>query len=741
MRARNCLQPHVLAWGLLLAVLAGIPSLRAEAKPATLDQAEKAFAETLEKARAKLLKEFDLAIQAYTQSGDLTKAEAIRQERSQFLRSLAEDAFPRERKAVKLTPAELEVYTGRYIYGSDGLLEIKRDGEKLKAYIHGTETEATPIGDHRFVSARDGKMARFLIGPDGKATDLVVRDERKLAPRLRKDEWDVVRVRTFIGRRARLILRGNTVQWFHQTGNAPGRLPMAVEPVVVNGVTWHPVLPDAPNWHNHDAYCYSDTFDRVEPALPAEDGPVYVALTEGRGRAFTLQERTEANGYTQIISFESPHGPENRCEVELWFRKPGKTQPRSGSVPAQGRPAVAEGFLAHYPLDGDAKDASGNGHDGQFRGTEPATDRFGKESAACRFSGDSYIEIAPPPQRKAGSPMSVSLWANYDDQPAHDEYSHGLLAQDGRWQGRENRVYHLSSFQGRIVQHFFDWQNDLSATEKVAPGTWYHIATVFDGQAHRLYIDGSIQDGKAGELAASDVQPFCIGTLNSWRRDFHFRGRIDDVRIYGRALTREEVAALYHQDGYGKQPLLLAASRGQTDLVKQILSRGTEVNLQDKFGRTALHHACRGAHVAIVELLLSHEAKVNLKGEGRGGPLHAAVAAGSKEIVELLLGRGADVNAENRHRKTPLHPACALGHLEIAESLLARGANLGATDLAGYTPLHRAAMYDRAEIAKLLLEEGADPLARDREGKTALDRAREMGRAKCAELLERARME
>jgi len=334
--------------------------------------------------------------------------------------------------------------------------------------------------------------------------------------------------------------------------------------------------------------------------------------------------------------------------------------------------------------------------------------------------------------------MSVSLWANYDDQPAGDEYSHGLLAQDGRWGRQHHRIYQLSTFQGRIVQHFFDWRNDLYANDRIAPRTWYHIVTVFDGQAHRLYIDGSTQDGKAGEMAASAVQPFCIGTMNSWRRDFYFRGRIDDVRIYRRALTRQEVMELYYQDGYGKQPLLHAASRGQTDLAKQLLSRETNVNTQDKYGQTALYHACRGGHLAVVEVLLSHDAKANLEGEGRGGPLHAAVYAGSNEIVKLLLGRGADVAAENRRRKSPLHLACALGHTGIVESLLARRADIQATDVAGYTVLHRAAMYDRAEIAKLLLEKGADPLARDREGKTALERARETGRKNCAELLERA---
>ena len=726
--------------GGLLSLVAACSGVQAETGVeaiGALDRADSAFQREVKDARLELLKEFERAIRAYSRSGQLLKAEAVREERREFLRSFGEDTSPRDQKPVKLSPAEMDVYAGRYLLPSNALLEIRREGDGLAAFSQGTRTELIPIGNHRFLGRGRPELGRFLMRAEGTAGDLLISGMRESARRLREEEWDIVRIRAFVGHRAHLILRGKTAQWFHQRGNAPGRLPKAVKPTIINGTAWQPVWPDVPNWHNREGFCYSDTFTQVDPPLPAEEGPTHVVHTEGSGRLFVLQERAAANGYTQIIGFEGNGGQGNEYEIELWVPKKGTRSEGGGT--ADGQPAAAtvpkEGLLAHYPLGGDAKDASGNGHHGQFNGPTAAADRFERSDAASYFDGNSYVEISPPPKREAGVPMSVSLWANYDDRPGGDDYSQGLFAQDDGRDGGPHRVYQLSGFRGRIVQHLFDWQKDLFAKEEVVPDTWYHIVTVYDGKTHRLYIDGQVQDAMSGGLAASLEQPFHIGTKNPRERHFHFRGRIDDVRIYGRSLERGEIRALYDEDGYGRLPLHEAASTGKVNAVRQLLKAQSEVDVRDRSGRAPLYLACQGGHVDVAQLLLAQDADVSLSAPNGNTALHAAVTAGSEELVELLLDRGAEANPRNHQRKTPMHLACALGRLATVKILMKRGGDIHGGDAAGYTPLHRAAMYDRIEVAKLLLESNVDVFAKDKEGETALRRAVAMGRARCAELL------
>jgi hypothetical protein len=75
---------------------------------------------------------------------------------------------------------------------------------------------------------------------------------------------------------------------------------------------------------------------------------------------------------------------------------------------------------------------------------------------------------------------------------------------------------------------------------------WFHAAFTHDGEHLRLYLDGRLSDEVAATLAAKDaalrpiigrMQPMAAGETRQWQ------GGIDEVALYGRALTREEISA------------------------------------------------------------------------------------------------------------------------------------------------------------------------------------------------------
>ncbi|KAM9345691.1 ankyrin repeat and SOCS box protein 16 [Symphorus nematophorus] len=178
--------------------------------------------------------------------------------------------------------------------------------------------------------------------------------------------------------------------------------------------------------------------------------------------------------------------------------------------------------------------------------------------------------------------------------------------------------------------------------------------------------------------------------------------------------------------------LRLAASRGHTGCVEELLFRGAEVNA-DPGGNTALHDACIGGHAVCVQLLLSHGAEPELLAADGSAPLHlCSTSAQSFQCAELLLEGGAEVNVRMREsRLTPLHMAARRGLEEHVELFLSHGADVLATNQEGETPLNAACSGAERpsetgrylRVIQNLLGAGADPRTAGRKQHTPLHNA------------------
>jgi hypothetical protein len=91
------------------------------------------------------------------------------------------------------------------------------------------------------------------------------------------------------------------------------------------------------------------------------------------------------------------------------------------------------------------------------------------------------------------------------------------------------------------------------STTRVVLGRWYHLAGTFDGQAVRLYVDGVLE----GETPLSTpisygAHPLVLGASGDPADPRAIRGSLDEVTIYGRALTDEEVRVIHAAGESGK---------------------------------------------------------------------------------------------------------------------------------------------------------------------------------------------
>ncbi|MBF0478305.1 MAG: LamG domain-containing protein [Candidatus Omnitrophica bacterium] len=98
---------------------------------------------------------------------------------------------------------------------------------------------------------------------------------------------------------------------------------------------------------------------------------------------------------------------------------------------------------------------------------------------------------------------------------------------------------------GKVYGHFYGGGNDTSAgAPSYSAGVWYHFALVYDGATASFYLNGVFTNSKVITLNTTD-SPFKIGT-GTWTGIGSFNGLVDDVRVYNRALTAQDVADLYH---------------------------------------------------------------------------------------------------------------------------------------------------------------------------------------------------
>jgi concanavalin A-like lectin/glucanase superfamily protein len=213
--------------------------------------------------------------------------------------------------------------------------------------------------------------------------------------------------------------------------------------------------------------------------------------------------------------------------------------------------AMRDGLVAEYLFTGNADDTSGARRHGAVHGAELTADRFGEPHRAYQFDGaDDYIEVDPAPSFPRDT-MSVSAWARYDPRD-FSGWTNCIVAQDdGRdVEGQPRRVFQLSTFFGHVVWHRMVGARDPMCRWRVRPGVWTHIVAVHDRGHNRLYVDGVLHDRVEHALRTDDTQPLHIGRKGTKERYFFFQGAIDDVRIYGRALSIEEVGALLGEGGW-----------------------------------------------------------------------------------------------------------------------------------------------------------------------------------------------
>ena len=231
-----------------------------------------------------------------------------------------------------------------------------------------------------------------------------------------------------------------------------------------------------------------------------------------------------------------------------------------------------DGLVAHYPFNGNANDESGNGYNGQVFGATLTADRFGNANSAFSFDGDNDFIWASFVSAWSGSTATTfSCWYRTDF-----GYSNGYGALVGHW--KNNGQYngpiglqiHLTN-DGSVDVSMIGGQGVTSDANRAIGGNWHKVDIVFNGNlpvANRisLYCDGQfaqyiVMSNAPSQLGTQATRTYIgascgpDGLDDAWS---HFKGEIDDVLLYNRALSANEISEIYQNQSTSAPSLTCA---------------------------------------------------------------------------------------------------------------------------------------------------------------------------------------
>ncbi|MBK6966056.1 MAG: hypothetical protein IPH20_19570 [Bacteroidales bacterium] len=222
-------------------------------------------------------------------------------------------------------------------------------------------------------------------------------------------------------------------------------------------------------------------------------------------------------------------------------------------------PNLLDSLVAYYPFNGNANDESGyfNNASEIYGGVSFAPGKFGQAAKFAGYDNPGHIKVNNSPSLQFASEASFAVWLRLDDSIGMDgngAYSmngvHSIIAKDHDRHGYFESIYfnHNDRFRTFAGYDFDGLVNDSQEINEYSIGDWIHIAYVYTDSSSSLYINGLI-DSTSNAVANFNISnqlDLYFGKFSDYW--YPFNGALDEVRIYNRALSAEEVACLYSGD-------------------------------------------------------------------------------------------------------------------------------------------------------------------------------------------------
>jgi len=194
---------------------------------------------------------------------------------------------------------------------------------------------------------------------------------------------------------------------------------------------------------------------------------------------------------------------------------------------------LTEGLVAHYPFNGNANDESGNGYNGTVFDAIPSEDRFGNTDCAYYFDGENDIIVFGNILNSvfSSNTFSISCWFR-------DVSGSGMVIS----KENQNEIDFILYAQG-----IWQTSSDTTNFSTSSLSEWHHIVINTDLGDVTIFLDNQ-------QVAMGDAHSCDYLTASLAMGNYNFNGNIDDVRIYDRTLSEDEIDTLFHLGNWMDSP-------------------------------------------------------------------------------------------------------------------------------------------------------------------------------------------
>ncbi|WP_166388047.1 LamG-like jellyroll fold domain-containing protein [Polaribacter sp. 11A2H] len=209
-------------------------------------------------------------------------------------------------------------------------------------------------------------------------------------------------------------------------------------------------------------------------------------------------------------------------------------------------------LIAEWKLDGNGNDSSGNNNNATQISAINTTNRNGEENKAYYFDGvNSYIDFTVSNLPKGNSERTISGWFKSDmsyEYSVHTNFFYTIIDYGNplNLQRFCLQIYSKAYLETLLSEEFN--KNDFYVNNyDYLNNNWYFFTFVYDGKKTKIYSNGQLAGSKEVILdTQSEQNKFRIGRKNN-NQNASFRGSIDDISFYSKALTDNEILELYQK--------------------------------------------------------------------------------------------------------------------------------------------------------------------------------------------------
>lgn len=213
------------------------------------------------------------------------------------------------------------------------------------------------------------------------------------------------------------------------------------------------------------------------------------------------------------------------------------------------------GLVGYWPFNGNANDVSPNANNGTNNGATLTADRFGNSNSAYSFDGSTSKIKVPHNNSLNAFPITISTWFKSQSNMG------GMVS---KYEGCSNNGWSIHSSNNKISGYYYNFSGGSyvnfdpnTSTIDINDNSWHQVVETYDASGGKIFIDGLLISADTFSGAGTPSVCSTIADLYFGYRvpgnpascvnyNFFFQGIIDDIGIWNRALTQQEITNLYN---------------------------------------------------------------------------------------------------------------------------------------------------------------------------------------------------